>query len=45
MGCEYAERVWEGEGDDNPGVGDGGSVVAVRAGHTSMDGTRGSGIV
>ena len=31
------------EGDGNAGVGDGGGVVVVRAGH--MGGTRGSGIV
>ena len=32
-------------GDDNTGVGDGGSVVVVNAGHKCVGGTRGLGIV
>ena len=39
VGCEYAE------GDDNAGVGDGGGVVAMSAGHEYVGGTRGPGIV
>ena len=43
--CVYAERVWGCEGDGNAGVGDGGGVIVVSAGHKYVGGTSGSGFV
>ena len=45
VGCEHVERVREGEGDSKAGVGDGGCVIAVNAGHKYLGGTCGSGNV
>ena len=41
----HVSMVRECEGNGNAGVGDGGGVVVVSAGHERVGGTRGSGIV